>query len=108
MVIGALRHQDELFAEPFGVLTGEFTRRRVEVPQSLDSDEKGLLVIKTGCLTVGDLPAEVASSSSTSARECPVPLDVSAPPVDLGLQLRVRRHHARPSATAGPGAVCHT
>ena len=103
-VVGALRHQDELLPQPLGVLAGKFARDGVEVAQALDGDEESLLVIEAGRLPVGDLLAQmVLQLVDVGGGDRPVPLDITAPPVDLGLEFSVWRHHAHPSvAAAGP------
>ena len=109
-VVGAVRYQDELLPQPVGVLAGKFARDGVEVAQALDGDEEGLLVVEAGRLPVGDLLAQVVLQLvDVGGGDRLAPLNVSAPPVDLGLQLSVWRHHAHPSTAAGGRCVvCHT
>ncbi len=103
-VVGVLRNEDELLPQPVGVLAGELAGDGVEVAEALDRDEEGLLVIEAGRVPVGDLLAQVVLELVDVGRgDRLATLHVSAPPVDLGLQLSVVRHHAHPStAAAGP------
>ena len=67
-------------------------------------DEEAFLVVEAGRLPVGDLLAQVILQLvDVGGGDRPVPLNVAAPPVDLGLQLGAGRHHAHPSGAAeGP------
>ncbi len=109
-VVGAVRDEHELLPQPVGVLAGKLARDGVEVAQSLDRDEEGLLVVEPGRLAVGDLLAQVVLQLvDVGGRDRLTTLDIPAPLVDLGLQFSARLHHAHPTAGAGGcGAACHT
>ena len=101
-VVGALRNQDELLPQPVGVFAGKLAGDGVEVAEALDRDEESLLIIEAGRLPVGDLLAQVVLELvNVGGGDRLAPLNISAPPVDLGLQLSVRLHHAHPSTAAG-------
>ena len=103
-------HERELLPQPVRVLTGVLAGDGVQVAQALDRDEERLVVVEPGRAQVGDLaPQVVLELVDVGRRDDLTSVHVAAPPVDLGLELVVVRHHAHTSTTAaGRGADSQT
>jgi hypothetical protein len=109
VMLGILRYQGQLLPQSFGVFASELPRHRVEVAETRDRDEEGLVVVEARGPQICDLPSQVVLQLVDIGRcDRLAPQDVAAPPVDVGLELHVLGHQTIPSASPGRWAVCHT
>ncbi len=107
-IAGWFRGQHQLLPQPVRVLAGELTRQRIDAAHALDGDQERFVVVEATGGEVGDLPAEVVFHLvGVGGGDGLMAENVSAPSVDLALELGLRGH-ARPSAAGGRATVRHT